>query len=56
MGLQRKFTNSQLVGWRFSVSGSYSMHGGPSFSVAANASRHDRGIWGEVVNGLGGGA
>ena len=32
------------------------MHGGTSFSVAANASRHDRGIWGEVVNGLGGGA
>ena len=41
---------------RLSVSGAYEMHGGTSFSVATNASTHAGGIWGEVVNGLGGGA
>ena len=39
-----------LLRERLSVSGSYYMHGGTSFSAAANASSHDRGIWGEVVH------
>ena len=30
------------------------MHGSTNFSLAANAGMHDRCIWGEVVNLLGG--
>ena len=52
-GFEKKSTSSQLVSWRFSVSGSYWMHGSINCSLAANASMHDRGILGKVANLLG---